>query len=52
MRAINPPGWGLLTTGGMIRRIYVKLQITMLHNKYRNFGSKKIFSSPEPKAHR
>ena len=23
----------------MIRRIYVKLQITMLHTKYRNFGS-------------
>ena len=39
MGAIDPWVWAIFGPRGMIRSIYVKLQITMLHNKYRNFGS-------------
>ena len=39
MGAIYPWVWAIVGPRRMIRRIYVKLQITMLHNKYRNFGS-------------
>ena len=38
MRAIDPPGWVIFDPRGVIRRIYVKVQITMLHTKYRSFG--------------
>ena len=39
MGAIDPRAWAIFDHRDMIRRIYVKLQITMLHTKYRNFGS-------------
>ena len=32
-------GGSIFDPRGMIRRIHVKLQITMLHTKYRSFGS-------------
>ena len=39
MGAIDPRAWAIFDHRDMIRRIYVKLQITMLHTKYRKFGS-------------
>ena len=39
MGAIGPRGRAIFYPRGMIRRVYVKLQITMLHTNYRSFGS-------------
>ena len=39
MGAIGPRGRAIFDPRGMIRRVYVKLQITMLHTNYRSFGS-------------
>ena len=36
---IPPRGGAIFDPRGMICRTYVKLQITMLHTKYRSFGS-------------
>ena len=38
MIAINPQGDAISDPRGMIGRLYVKLEITMLHTKYRSFG--------------
>ena len=39
MGANDPRGGGIFGPRCMIRRIYVKLHITILHTKYRSFGS-------------
>ena len=38
MGAKDPQGGAISDPRGMLGRIYVKLHITMLHIKYRNFG--------------
>ena len=38
MGANDPRGGAISDPRGMFGRIYVKLHITMLHTKYRNFG--------------
>ena len=35
----DPRGGAIFDPRGMLRRIYVKLHTTMLHTKYRRFGS-------------
>ena len=39
MGSNDPQGGVIFNPRGMILRIYVKLHITMLHTKYRSFGS-------------
>ena len=39
MGANDPQGGSIFDPRAMICRIYVKLHITMLHTKYRSFGS-------------
>ena len=39
MGANDPQGGAIFDPRGMVCRIYVKFYITMLHTKYRSFGS-------------